>query len=331
MLRCDVQAQGQHLHRCTPEEFVHAFVDPVVVLLFTTEDPDQRLLVELTPQLAAYAIDRVLGGDGSGPAPGITLSDGEKGVLAYLVADALPKDSGWLLTDVLTTKASAIRLLQGKAATVWGTHLVIGACEGIARVWIADPLRRAQTRLPSPHLYVAMCIDVAEAVLLLRDLDGIRPGDVLLLDEDDRWPNRRLRAVGGRRRTWWLHPENHQIVRVEDQEEQTIATVADVRAPAPQENQDSPMSEPKTDATRLGRPSHEALAAVGDAPVHISVEVARLSMSLEEVARLSEGEVVRSSAAIGDEVALRVGSEIIATGELVDIEGQLGVRIRRLK
>ena len=100
-----------------------------------------------------------------------------------------------------------------------------------------------------------------------------------------------------------------------------------------------------TEATRGAQPSavtananYEAdtrrvaagLAAVGDAPVQVSLEIARFTLALDEVARLAPGEVVGAGVQVGDEVRLRAGDRVLAVGDLVDIDGQIGVRIRRL-
>ena len=85
------------------------------------------------------------------------------------------------------------------------------------------------------------------------------------------------------------------------------------------------MSDDVTDTQTEG-----ALDAVGDAPVTLSLELASFELSLEELAALRPGEVVASGVPIGEAVRLRAGSKIIATGELVDVEGEVGVRLIEL-
>ena len=73
------------------------------------------------------------------------------------------------------------------------------------------------------------------------------------------------------------------------------------------------------------------LDAVGDAPVTVSIEIARFELSLAEVGRLAEGEIVQSGAKLGDAVRLRVGTRVLAVGELMDVDGEVGVRITQLR
>ena len=68
----------------------------------------------------------------------------------------------------------------------------------------------------------------------------------------------------------------------------------------------------------------------GDTPVALTLEVARFELPLGDVAALGVGEVVRSGVPLDGRVTLRAGNRAIATGELVSIDGELGVRITAL-
>jgi type III secretion system YscQ/HrcQ family protein len=64
-----------------------------------------------------------------------------------------------------------------------------------------------------------------------------------------------------------------------------------------------------------------------DAPIELQVEVARFSLTLAELQRLRPGDVLATGRRIGEHVKLRIAGQAFAEGELVDIEGELGVRI----
>jgi type III secretion system YscQ/HrcQ family protein len=70
--------------------------------------------------------------------------------------------------------------------------------------------------------------------------------------------------------------------------------------------------------------------AVLDAPVVVRVEVGAVTLSAREWAELRPGDVIETGRRIADVVSLRVGGREVARGELVNVEGQLGVRIREL-
>ncbi len=72
---------------------------------------------------------------------------------------------------------------------------------------------------------------------------------------------------------------------------------------------------------------HDDEAQLATLPVEVAVEIARESFSFAEVAAWRAGEVVPFRARVGDVVTVRASGRAIARGELVDIEGDVGVRI----
>jgi type III secretion protein Q len=72
----------------------------------------------------------------------------------------------------------------------------------------------------------------------------------------------------------------------------------------------------------------DALAqSVGETPVVVRVEVGSAQMSAREWSQLGAGDVIALGKRIGENVILRVGGVEVARGELVDVEGEIGVRI----
>lgn len=62
-------------------------------------------------------------------------------------------------------------------------------------------------------------------------------------------------------------------------------------------------------------------------PLTLAVEVARVSVTLGELARLEPGAVLALDARRDGAVVLRAGERALARGELVDVDGALGVRV----
>ena len=69
---------------------------------------------------------------------------------------------------------------------------------------------------------------------------------------------------------------------------------------------------------------------LGDIPLQISVELARVPVTADQVVALRVGQVVELRRAPGEPVDLSVNGKVIARGELVEVEGQLGVRVLSL-
>ena len=94
--------------------------------------------------------------------------------------------------------------------------------------------------------------------------------------------------------------------------------------PANERERDAPMSEPE-------KPNSSSLAeAVLDSPIVVRVEMGAISLSAREWAELGPGDVIETGRRIAEPVVLRVAGKEVARGELVNLEGELGVRIREL-
>jgi flagellar motor switch/type III secretory pathway protein FliN len=65
----------------------------------------------------------------------------------------------------------------------------------------------------------------------------------------------------------------------------------------------------------------------GEAPVVVRVEVGSVTLAAREWGVLRAGDVIATAQKISDPVVLRVGGIEVARGELVDVEGTVGVRI----
>ncbi len=73
-----------------------------------------------------------------------------------------------------------------------------------------------------------------------------------------------------------------------------------------------------------GKPNLEAILHV---PLEVSVELARITMPLHTVARLHRGMVVELNKDANAEVDILANGLVFARGEVVSIDGKLGVRV----
>jgi len=62
----------------------------------------------------------------------------------------------------------------------------------------------------------------------------------------------------------------------------------------------------------------------------VAVEVARIVSSIAELDALAVGAILVTGRAPTGAVTLRLSGQMIARGELVDVDGELGVRITEL-
>jgi type III secretion protein Q len=83
------------------------------------------------------------------------------------------------------------------------------------------------------------------------------------------------------------------------------------------------------DSKDRGTAAVEATALLAAAPIEVTAELGRLVLRGDEVLALGPGSVLTLGRQRRADVLLRVGDEVWAEGELVDVEGTLGVRVTR--
>jgi flagellar motor switch protein FliM len=79
-----------------------------------------------------------------------------------------------------------------------------------------------------------------------------------------------------------------------------------------------------------GAQKNEGAELLNDIPLQISVELARVPVTAEEVVSLRVGQVIDLNRVPGEPVELSVNGKVVARGELVEVEGHLGVRVLSL-
>jgi flagellar motor switch/type III secretory pathway protein FliN len=70
--------------------------------------------------------------------------------------------------------------------------------------------------------------------------------------------------------------------------------------------------------------------ALCDAPVVLRIELGAVSLPARQWAELRVGDIIETGKPLGTEVTLRVAGQALAQGELLNIDGELGVRITKL-
>lgn len=320
LVGAEVGAAGEVLHVCDPGTLRASLLEPLVGVALAPSGaaPGRFAILEADPALAAWLADRLLGGDGhiDAAAP---LGDVRRGALAYAAAKvattaALP----WRVGPVLTTADAFVAAIGDVGSAVWSIQVSApGLGARTLRLWIPTAILDGLPPRPSrrPPVALRMCVDAGEAVLEGSVLRSLQEGDVLVPDRYW-WGGGQLRivAAGATRTSWWCRPSSNGLA-IEDQVKGLESPTAEGRR----------MSDDMTETQTEG-----ALDVVGDAPVTLSLELASFELSLDELAALRPGEVVASGVPIGEAVRLRVGTKIVATGELVEVEGEVGVRLLEL-
>lgn len=84
-------------------------------------------------------------------------------------------------------------------------------------------------------------------------------------------------------------------------------------------------------ATKIETPIHEEILNMSaDVPVHLVAVIGRTTISVKDLMSYQMGQVIDLGRPPGETVDLVASGKLFARGELVDIDGKLGVRIVKL-
>lgn len=292
--------------------------------------------VTLPAPLRDAAVDLLLGGDGRAPGAAAPPRSLVRGVALYAAARLLDAAGAgdWRAWDVTPgpprppPAGGAARSLRVRLGDRWHT-VVVWSFPRTGPPASAAPLPGWARALPLP-----LSVRIARGAIPAARLAAATPGDVFLPDEA--WARRagpgaplvghaRASVAGGRRATLSC------TVDATGLRLRTISLAADAPRPAGAEEVRRVTKDgDEPDTGREATPALDDLAALGDAAVDVHVEIARLRLPLEELLALRPGALLATGAAPGREVTLRVGDRAIARGELVDVDGELGVRLLRV-
>lgn len=113
-------------------------------------------------------------------------------------------------------------------------------------------------------------------------------------------------------------------------DESPVEGVPDDGVPLPDLDDDFanlPVSEPSHASAKPPRPS---LAPLAEVPVTVEAVLGGCTLTVDEILRLEAGSVIEVDRRIGEPIDLVVGGRLLARGELVLIDGALGLTLTEL-
>jgi flagellar motor switch/type III secretory pathway protein FliN len=270
--------------------------------------------LSVEPELAAHLLARLLRRPIalSSNAP---LDDSLSGALGALVSEAARRAGArsvlrWIGAE--DASARARDLFVEAAAVIAGSSYQLLLALSVPETTSSLPVLLGTLGEIEVALPIVIGLGLAERSALADFTPGNAwfPGAGLWLDADGTGPIALAAAVHEAGVSAALSRDGKIVLRGG-----TIPLLADTGEPM----SDSEKSEP----SRLAD-------AVLDSPVVVRIEMGAVSMSAREWAELGPGDVIAAGRRIADPVVLRVAGREVARGELVNLEGELGVRIREL-
>lgn len=232
---------------------------------------------------------------------------------------ALPADEASALRSDEALRSLLVLDLGVQARGTGGWARIIFSAKlrlGVAPPPSSQVLRRSLGRMGRlDGVQVPVAIEAGYGFLHAREVLGLKPLDIVLLDHFGPKPVTggpvwlRVSGTGG------VFPGHLDGAGV------TVLGSFHLRAHAMADQAEGETSA----ATDGSHPTSEAL--LRELPVQITCEIGRVTLSAREVLELRPGAVVPVGRPLAGPVDLTAGGRIVARGELVDVEGEIGVRV----
>jgi len=312
--------------------------DAVGVLLATADGQGPRALVEAEGALAAALVARVLRrpvprllSPSATPSPNVAGAFG-----AILVAAARASHAGTPLRILSAGPAGPlVRELGGsdRDYDVATYTVTVDLDAYLARLRLPRSVRAAPTdgwdraalaALGNAELELPLV--AAASTALVSEVGLLAVGDVWL---PGTWLLRSS-ASGGLAGPLLLAPPGLEygiVTELGDEGRVVVQGRVERLDAVPADEVDSDSSANMSQDPNATDTQNDLVDAIGEAPLVVRVEVGVARMRARDWAALAPGDVVALGRRIADPVVLRAGGTEIARGELVEIEGEVGVRI----
>lgn len=288
--------------------------------LALTLDGSVQVRLDLEPAFVAAVVGRTLG-QGSGlDSLADSVDPALLGAMGALIAEASRRSGVSAARRCASDEPSGIAL--GLDATI-----VLDEAAYSARVW-AWPVHVAGTRLPAEplldrwrDLLVVLPLVVGASLATPAELESLGVGDAWLPGQGF-WLDHQ--GVG---RALLVPPDADEGVWVDLAPDGRVVLLNEVgRLSVDPDSTGGAGDMPKTD----DKLSSTLTSAVLDAPVVVRVEVGAISLTVRDWTALHPGDVLAVGRRVGEPVTLRIAGREVARGDLVSVEGEIGVRIREL-
>lgn len=259
-----------------------------------------RISIDVDPALARFLMERVLGAETvTMPSRPTLLTDVEAGILLYLAA-RLPHANGPYCVRDCRVERSPDGTHRGETFL---TTLHVGAATGWCRFHFAEANKSIDLNLAQRAIPMTARIDAGLGLFRRSAIRELTHGDIVFMNPcwlrslDPLSGLVRLQLVGDGSRCWCLQLDQGML-RFEQTQEVPMAT------------------------------NKQTLEDNRSAPVEVCIELTRFTVPLATLSALAPGEILETGTPVGHDVLLRAGDEVLAEGELVSVDGEIGVKIR---
>jgi flagellar motor switch/type III secretory pathway protein FliN len=293
-----------------------------------------RLVIDAA--LAHRAVAVALGGEARWGASLARLGLGERGVVAGIIASLLHTLGAPFSVSLMAPAVAGVAAEGGVAIAL---AVTFADAAGWARLevpsaWLAAAVPRAVSATELGELDVEVRVELARTWLAAGEVAGVVPGDAIVFDGEPRLAlgagvARSVRVVIGAHAARARLAEDGSVTLEDAFRPASASSVAGSMFVDERVSEEVSMKgqngEGMLDGPQDAKADATAVLAV--APIEVVAELGRFTLRGEEVVGLGPGAVLTFGRVGASLVALRVGGEVWAEGELVDVDGELGVRV----
>ncbi len=356
-VRVDIAIDGYRLASATE---IKSRLPAFPVLLDIGLHPaEKNILVELDPPICMGIIDNLLGGHSKPMRIQRSLTDVEEGVLSFFILQTITLVQGnWengnnqaIRLERFITGGENIsnRISETESYLVMLARIYYGDIVGYVRFYIPAATISATFATPLPEsgsgdvehmkrllnrispLPVDLRAAFATINLTADDIAALEVGDIVLLEESDIsikdglsgtvklnvWPSGKSTIYTKFINNNGLFDLQIQDIAIVEEPMTTDGSSAEV----PVEEGAAPEPE-----TSLG----ESEGMLTDVNAPIVVELGRIKTNAAQIIRMRPGQILRLSRGPDEPVELVVNNRVFARGILIEVEGELGVRISEM-
>jgi type III secretion system YscQ/HrcQ family protein len=300
-----------------------------------------RLGLGLETPLAHALVDRLLGFDRRLGEERLQITPVEWGILSFAVAGTLthmmkapgPLGDWDLVIDRVGSDAFSTDGLGPMTTIRW--PMTVEGTDGSLRLWVPDsvldawldalPESRPAKDLESvQERYADLASEwraEAGSIMLSDGLSALREGGIFPIDGS---PLRgSVESPEGPVSLVLRDPDGRLSLRAEPDPQSGAARLI-VYPPVVRDLL------PRESASMASADPSAPVSSASELPVSLTVELGRLSLPLGRLAELKSGDIVELSREPGAPVDLTSGGRLVARGELVEIDDELGVRVTRV-
>ncbi len=197
-----------------------------------------------------------------------------------------------------------------------------------------NPLLKRHSEFDALHKYKQIAFELESKLLVgatnftVKELAGLEQGDFIVLEESFiEWDESILSA-----NSYLEFADNFRIYgEIEPQfNGKLMISVKDILTDTRQENTPERIKMDTELNDEFESESEDVSVVLDNVMLNVNIVLACRKMNLEELSRLRNGQIIELGCKATDAVELQTDGKKIAVGELVDIEGNLGVRLTKV-